>query len=336
VEASEGAGNDNARVIGDAAEDGESNGTTRMELREMSKSMDKGLVELKEDTCMSFVETLAAEISMHDWTEATRDGLRVGNVIRRAVYRKLDAPLRPQWARRGLTEVELASLEEHGFGAGVFQEEESQAAASFLGHHMDHAGMVQEAVAATGLWPEMVFLVQVMTDDRAISRAAKEAFAKLRNLDAREFDDPATFARSVLNWAARFPPRLPGVRFPAEAEVVDAATAVLEEHLPREYLPTFRTSLGRTPDLRRLRRAASTVADLGAVLTKSQPPPTMAAATSSSRNSRGARNGKAGKSGFRGKCFICQEVGHRAAECPQAEVFAQWRATQNASEPNVV
>merc|ERR1711991_561674 len=90
---------------------------------------------------------------MHDWTEATRDGPRVGNVIRRAVYRKLDAPLRPQWARRGWAEAELAALEADGFEAEGFQEEESQEAASFLGYHMDQAGMVQEAITATGLWP---------------------------------------------------------------------------------------------------------------------------------------------------------------------------------------
>ena len=336
VGASEGAGSDNARVIGDAAGDGELNGTTRMELREMSKSMDKGLVELKEDTCMSFVESLTAEISMHDWTEATRDGPRVGNVIRRAVYRKLDAPLRPQWARRGWAEAELAALEADGFEAEVFQEEESQAAASFLGYHMDQAGMVQEAITATGLWPEMVFLIEVMTDERAISRAAKEAFVKLRSVNALEFDDPASFARSVCNWAAMFPPRLPGVRFPSMAEVVDAATAAIEEHLPREFLPTFRATLGRTPNLRALRRAATAVADLGAVFTKSQPPPTMAAATSRTGKARGPRGGKTGKSSFRGKCFVCQQVGHRAAECPRAEAFAQWQAAQDASEPNVV
>ena len=272
TEAGEGAGNDIERVEGDAAGDGTTNGDVRMELREMSKSMDKGLVELKEGMSMSFIESLASEISMHDWTEATRNGRRVGEVIRRAVYRKLDSPLRPQWTRRNLSPTDRTAVEADGFTAEVFEEGEGQAAAAYLAYHMEMVGVDATTITAMGLWPEMVFLVEVMADDRALSRAAKQAFAKMRSLDAREDEDPAAFARSIFNWAVMFPPQLPGVRFPSQEEVVDAATAAIEEHLAREFLPAFRRSLGRMPTLRTLRRAATDVTDLGAVFTKPQPP----------------------------------------------------------------
>ena len=217
-EAGASAGGDNRRETVDAAGIIEGAGATERtdttalsyyegnQLREMGLSLSKGLGELKSEGTLAFVLTLATEVSLHDWNAITTNGPLVGSVITRAIHRKLDPALHPRWRQRGLDEDELRALEDSGFRSHVMRAgDEDAGAATFLRHQMAMAGMTTAAITATGLWPVMKFLVDMMVWERAIHKAVDEAHARINDMEPKASDTPASFAMNIATWALGFP-----------------------------------------------------------------------------------------------------------------------------------
>ena len=313
-------------------------------LKELARRLEKDLQTYESDDMIGFVQALSGVLVSFQWEQGLSEPMRLGETIRGEVVRKLGPPARTYWNE--LHRQTANKSWANGFEEDVFNEDEDVVqAGAFVAQQLGVAGMDKETITDTHLWQVVYFVVRSMADAAEIADAVQAAHTKLQTLAPEGANTtPADYARSLTSWYRSFPMGTADGTFPPEAIIVRKAVSVLRAKVDPVAFSRIDGIMGSALTLDALTKGCRAVKSLNTVMgqAKKMPAaPAVHARTWTKGSDSKANKGKtktlptppqassSSSSTFKGKCFLCREVGHRQMVCPQRDAVAAFIATQN-------